>query len=121
MADIIIPNLNNKSKQYLFKNKLTLKKKSKSKLLKESLYMLILSALLFAINYLIPNKNQLFGDFTKNLLNMYMNFSQFLGHFFQIIIVCFLVLSSLTSLLLLFGAFYRIFKVTSRKSRKIFL
>ena len=121
MADKIIPNLNNKSKQYLFKNKLTIKKKSKSKLFRESFLMFLISGLLFAICFYIPNKKLLFGSFLENLLNIYISFSEFLGYFFQIIIVFFIVISFLSSLLLLVGGVYRIIRIFARKSRKIFL
>ena len=59
MADLNIPNLNIKSDRYIFKKKLNLRRKSKKRLLTESLVFFILSVLLVYINYLIPNKNLL--------------------------------------------------------------
>jgi len=59
MADLNIPNLNIKSDKYIFKKKLSLRRKSKRILLTESFFLFILSVLLVYINYLIPNKNLL--------------------------------------------------------------
>ena len=68
MADLKVPNLNNKSKQYLFKNKLPIAKKSKSKLLKESILMILAGLLIFAIGYYIPSQDLLFNGFTSPVL-----------------------------------------------------
>ena len=56
MADLNIPNLNIRSDKYIFKKKLNLRRKSKKRLVTESLFLFILSFLLVYINYLIPNK-----------------------------------------------------------------
>ena len=59
MADLNIPNLNMNSDKYIFKKKLSLRRKSKRRLLTESAFLFIFSLLLVYINYLIPNKNLL--------------------------------------------------------------
>ena len=67
MADLNIPNLNKKSDKYIFKKKLSLRRKSKRKLFIESALMFILGLLLVFINYLIPEKNLLLSNLPKNL------------------------------------------------------
>ena len=59
MADLKIPNMNLKSDKYIFKKKLSLRRKSKRRLFYESSFMFIMSLILVYINYLIPNKNML--------------------------------------------------------------
>ena len=59
MADLNIPNLNMNSDKYIFKKKLSLRRKSKKRLFIESALMFILSLILVYINYLIPKKNLL--------------------------------------------------------------
>ena len=65
MSDLKIPNLNNNSNNFLFKKKLSLRRKSKRKLIKESFFMFSLGILIIYLNYLIPNKISIFN----NLLN----------------------------------------------------
>ena len=56
MNDLKIPKLNRNSDKYLFKTKLSLRRKSKRKLIIESFLMLLLSNLILLVNYVIPNK-----------------------------------------------------------------
>ena len=56
MADLNIPNLNMKSDKYIFKKKLSLRRKSRRRLFSESVFLFIISLLLVYINFLIPNK-----------------------------------------------------------------
>ena len=69
MTDLNIPNLNMKSDKYIFKKKLSLKRKSKKRLLFESAFMFITSLLIIYINYLIPNKILLLQNIPKTLNN----------------------------------------------------
>jgi hypothetical protein len=69
MADLKIPNLNMKSDKYIFKKKLSLKRKSKKRLFTESAFLFSLSLLLVYINYLIPNKNFLLENFPSTFNN----------------------------------------------------
>ena len=119
MPELRIPNLNNRSRQYLFKNKLTIKRKSKIKLLSESLLMFISSFILILLNYLIPQKKVLFYSFIDNIYQIYINFLDFFKYFFQILLVLFIILTLITSVLLFIGAFYRISKILRRKTKKL--
>ena len=118
MSELKIPKLNNKSRQFLFKNKLTIKRKSKKKLLNESLLMFISSFILIFLNYLIPQKKNLIYSFIDNSYQIYINFLNFFKYFFQILLVLFIIFSLITSLILLIGALYRIYKIFRRKTRK---
>ena len=119
MADLNIPNLNIKSDKYTFKKKLNLKRKSKRTLITESFFLCILSLLLFYINYLIPNKNLLLQNlpvaFNKSVLLLLDLFS----YFYEIFLVIFIFVSSLTALILMIGSFYRLLKLSKRKSKQI--
>ena len=66
MADLKIPNLNKNSDKYFLKKKLSLRRKSKSKLINESFIMIFFSALIVYINYLIPNKISIFNNLLIN-------------------------------------------------------
>ena len=118
MSELKIPNLNNRSRQYLFKNKLTIKRKSKKKLLSESLLMFISSFILIFLNYLIPQKKILFYSFINNIYQIYINFLNFFKYFYQILVVLFIIFSLITSVILIIGAIYRVYKILRRKTRK---
>ena len=119
MSELKIPNLNNRSRQYLFKNKLTIKRKSKSKLLSESLLMLISSFILIFLNYLIPQKKSLFYSFIDNIYQIYINFLNFFKYFYQIFLVLFIIFAIITSIILLIGALYRMYRILRRRTRKL--
>ena len=89
MADLNIPKLNKKSEKYLFKNKLTLRKKSKKKLLYESLLMISVGTLLLYINLLIPKKTILFKSFFINLEQSIVIFVVLFSYLFKIFLVFF--------------------------------
>ena len=119
MADLNIPNLNKKSDKYLFKKKLTLRRKSKKNLIRESLLMFLLGILIIYLNYLVPNKINLFKNITftfgktLNLLN------QLLPLLLEISIVFIIFVSLTFSIILFMGSFYRVIKVIKRKTKKI--
>ena len=119
MADLKIPNLNIKSDKYIFKKKLNLRRKSKIRLFTESFFLFILSILLIFINYLIPNKNLLLQNlpvtFNKSLLLIIDLFS----NLYEIFLVIFIFVSSFTAFILMIGSFYRLFRVSKRKSKQI--
>ena len=119
MAELNIPNLNKKSEKYLFKNKLNIRRKSKRRLLRESVFMLFSSLVLIYINYLIPKKALLFESFFENFEKLFNILSVFSSYLFQIALVIFISLSMLTSSILLIGSFYRIIRVLKRKTRNI--
>ena len=119
MADLNIPNLNIKSDKYIFKKKLNLRRKSKRRLFTESFFLFILSVLLVYINYLIPNKNLLLQNlpstFNKSILLLIDLFS----YLYEILLVIFIFASSFTAIIFMIGSFYRLFRVSKRKSKKI--
>ena len=119
MADLNIPNLNIKTDKYIFKKKLNLRRKSKRRLFTESFFLFILSIFLVYINYLIPNKNLLFQNlpstFNKSLLLLIELFS----YLYEMFLVIFIFASSFTALILMIGSFYRLFRISKRKSKQI--
>ena len=118
MTELKIPNLKNRSRQYLFKNKLTIKRKSKIKLLSESLYMFLSAFVLIFINYLIPQKKILIYSFVDNIYQIYINFLSFFKYFYQIILVFMIFSTVLFAVIFFVGALYRVFKIFRRKSKK---
>ena len=118
MADLNIPNLNLKSDKYIFKKKLSLRRKSKRRLLSESAFMFILSLFLIYINYLIPDKNLLLQNLSKTLNNAYILIIDLISNLYELFLVVFIFVSSVTALILLLGCFYRIFRVINRKTRQ---
>ena len=119
MADLNIPNLNIKSDKYIFKRKLNLRRKSKRRLFTESFFLFILSVLLFYINYLIPNKNLLLQNLPSTLNKSFLLLIDLFSYLYQIFLVIFIFVSSFTALILMIGSFYRLFRVSKRKSKKI--
>ena len=119
MTDLNIPNLNKKSDKYLFKKRLTLRRKSKSKLLRESFLMSILSFLIIYLNYLIPNKLTILRNFPDTLEKSFSLSVQLLTNLFQIFLIIFIIVSVFLSIFLLLGSFYRLYKIINRKTEKI--
>ena len=119
MADLNIPNLNIKSDKYIFKKKLNLRRKSKRRLFTESFFLFIFSALLVYINYLIPNKNLLFQNLPSTFNKSFLLIIDLFSYLYEIFMVIFIFASSFTSLVLMIGCFYRLFKVSKRKSKQI--
>ena len=118
MADLNIPNLNLKPDKYIFKKKLSLRRKSKRRLLSESAFMFILSLFLIYINYSIPNKNLLLQNLSKTLNNAYVLTIDLISNLYELFLVVFIFVSYVTALILLLGCFYRIFRVMKRKTRQ---
>ena len=116
MADLNIPKINMKSDKYIFKKKLSLKRKSKKRLLIESVSMFILSCLLAYINYLIPNKNLLFQNLPTTLNKTLSLITDLFSNLYLVIVVIFIISSMFVSLLLLIGSFYRLFRIVKRKT-----
>ena len=119
MADLKIPNLNMKSDKYIFKKKLSLRRKSKKRLFIESAFMFLLSLFLVYINYLIPNKNLLLQNLPGTLNKSFILLIDLSSNIFEIILVLFIFISIITALFLLIGSFYRIFRIANRKTRQI--
>jgi len=119
MADLNIPNLNKKSDKYIFKKRLTLRRKSKRRLFIESCIMFILSIVCVYLNYLIPNKKLLFQNLPTILNNTSKLFIDLFFNLFDIFLVIFIFISYLIILILFIGAVSRLVKINKRKTRII--
>ena len=119
MADLSIPNLNLKSDKYIFKKKLSLRRKSRRRLFSESAFLFILSALLVYINYLIPNKNLLLQNLPTTFNKSFLLIIDLFSYLYEILLVIFIFASSFTALILMVGSFYRLYRISKRKSKKI--
>ena len=119
MADLNIPNLNMKSDKYIFRKKLNLRKKSKRRLLTESCFLFILSVLLIYINYLIPNKYLLLKNLPNTFNKSFLIVIDLFSYLYEIILVIFIFVSFFIALILMVGSFYRLFRVSKKKSKQI--
>ena len=119
MADLKIPNLNIKSDKYIFKKKLNLRRKSKRRIFTESFFLFILSVLLVYINYLIPNKNLLLQNLPSTFNKSFLLLIEIFSYLYEIFLVIFIIVSYFTALILMIGSFYRLFRVSKRKSKQI--
>ena len=119
MAELNIPNLNIKSDKYIFKKKLNLRRKSKKRLFTESFFLFIFSVLLVYINYLIPNKNLLLQNLPTTINKSFFLLIDLFSYLYEIFLVIFIFASSLTALIFMLGSFYRLFRVSKRKSKQI--
>ena len=113
-----MPRSKKNSRQYLFKNKLNIRRKSKGELVKESFLMMMFGLFILLINYFIPDKLALFNSFNKNIFDIFSNVLKILSHTVEILIVLFIVCTVLFSLSLIAGSVNRIIKVVKPKSRK---
>ena len=92
MSDLKIPNLNKNSDKFFFKKKLSLRRKSKRKLIKESFVMLSFSIVIIYINYLIPNKKFLFANFLSNFGKLFANILDSLSFCYEICLAIFIII-----------------------------
>ena len=118
MADLKIPNLNNNSNNFLFKKKLSLRRKSKRNLIKESFFMFSFGILIIYLNYLIPNKITIFSNLLNNFSKLKANILVLISYSYQVCIALFIVISLIFAFILMLGTFSRLMKVVKRKSRK---
>ena len=119
MADLKIPNINMNSNKYIFKKKLSLRRKSKSRLFTEASLLFILSLLLVYLNYLIPNKYSLIQNLPTSLKKLFILTIDLFSNLYEICLVIFIFVSSFISLILMIGCFSRLFRVIKRKSKQI--
>ena len=119
MADLKIPNLNKNSDKYFFKKKLSLRRKSKSKLINESFIMAFFSAFIIYLNYLIPNKILIFNNLFTNLSKLYTNVLDSFSYVYEICLFIFIIFSLIFALILIIGSFSRILKVVKRKTSRL--
>ena len=114
-----MPNIKRKSRQYLFKNKLYKRGKSKRDLIKESSLMMIVGLFLLLINYLIPQKIELFNSFKNNIIGTLNNLMEIFSYLLEILIVLLICFIFLISLFLIAGSINRIIKLLLPRSGKI--
>ena len=114
-----MPNIKRKSRQYLFKNKLYKRGKSRKDLIKESFFMMIVGLFLLLINYFIPQKFELFNSFRNNVIGTLNNLLEIFSYSLEILIVLLICFIFLTSLFLIAGSINRIVKLLLPRSRKI--
>ena len=119
MADLNIPYKNKKNDKYIFKKKLPLRRKSKSRLFTESVFMFFVSFLLVYINYLIPNKGLLLQNLPTAFNKVLLLFIEFCSMLREILLVIFMFTSLLCSLFLIIGSIYRLVRILNRKTKKI--
>jgi len=119
MADLKIPNVKVNSNKYIFKKKLSLRRKSKRRLFTEAAFLFILSLLLVYLNYLIPNKNFLLQNLPISLNKSFILILDLFSNLYEICLVIFIFVSSFISLILMMGSFYRLFRIVKRKSKQI--
>ena len=119
MADLKIPNLDMNHNKYIFKKKLSLRRKTKRRLFLESLLMFSLSIFLLYINYLIPNKNLLLQNLPRTINKSFLLINDLFLNLCEIFLVIFIFTSALIALVLLIGSFYRMFRIMKRGTRQI--
>ena len=119
MTDLNIPSLNMNSDKYIFKKKLSLRRKSKRRLFTESFFLFILSVLLVYINYLIPNKNLLVQNLPSTFNKSFLLLIELFSYLYEIFLVIFIFVSCFSAFILMIGSFNRLFKVSKRKSKQI--
>ena len=119
MADLKIPNLNKNSDKYFFKKKLSLRRKSKSKLINESFIMLFFSAIIIYLIYLIPSKISIFKNLLFNFSKLFTNVMDSLSYIYEICLSLFIIFSLLFAFILTIGSFSRILKLVKRKTSRL--
>ena len=119
MADLKIPILNKNSDKFFLRKKLSLRRKSKSKLIKESFIMLFLSVLIIYLNYLIPNKITIFNNLIINLSRLMENILISISYLYEICLAIFVMISLIFALILIMGSLSRISKIVKRKTKRI--
>ena len=119
MTDLKIPNLNMNSNKYIFKKKLSLRRKTNRRLVIESVFMFILGIFLVYVNYLIPNKNLLLQNLPRTINKSFLLIYDLFLNLYEIFLVIFIFTSTLIALVLLIGSFYRMFRIMKRGTRQI--
>ena len=119
MADLKIPNLNKNSDKYFFKKKLSLRRKSKSKLINESFIMIFFSVIIIYLNYLIPSKISIFKNLLINFSKLFDNVLDSISYIYEICLFIFIIFSLIFALILIIGSITRILKVVKRKTSRL--
>ena len=119
MADLKFPNLNMNSDKYIFKKKISLKRKSKKRLFTESALLFGLSFLLVYINYLIPNKNSLLNNFPTTFNKSLELIIDLFLNLYELFLIIYIFVSSLIAFIMIIGSVYRLFRIYKRKSKQV--
>ena len=81
--------------------------------------MFISSILLVYVIYLIPNKNLLLQNIPTNINKSFELIVELFSNLLNLFLVFFIFISSITIIVLLTGSFYRLYKVTKKKTKHI--
>ena len=108
-----------KSEKYIFKKKLSSKRKSKKRLFIESGYMFFLGLFLLYINYLIPNKSSLLQNLPNNLTRSFLLIIDLFSSLYEVFLLMFILISWIIAIILFLGSFLRILKIFKRKIKSI--
>ena len=103
-----------RSEKYIFKKKLSLKRKSKRRLFIDSSIMLILSLFLVYISNLVPNKILLLQNIPNNLNKSFFLLIDLFLNLYEVFLLLFIVISWVIALILLIGSVVRFLKVMRR-------
>ena len=103
-----------RSEKYIFKKKLSLKRKSKRRLFIESAFMFILSLFLVYINNLIPNKILLLKNIPSNLNKSFSLLIDLFLNLYEVFLLVFIFMIWIIALILLIGSVIRFLKIMRR-------
>ena len=119
MADLKIPNLNKNSDKFFLKKKLSLRRKSKRKLVREFFLMFSFGVFLIFLIFRIPNKLEVFKNFLNNSVYLITNILSSMSYLYEISLAIFIVLLSTFALILILASLSRLIKLLKRNSRNI--
>ena len=103
-----------RSEKYIFKKKLSLKRKSKRSLFIESSFMFILSLFFVYISNLIPNKILLLQNIPNNLNKSFFLLIDLFLNLYEVFLLVFIFISWIIALILLIGSVIRFLKIMRR-------
>ncbi len=103
-----------RSEKYIFKKKLSLKRKSKRRLFIESAFMFILSLFLVYINNLIPNKILLLKNIPNNFNKSFSLLIDLFLNLYEVFLLVFIFIIWIIALILLIGSVIRFLKIMRR-------
>ena len=118
MADLKIPTLNKNSDKFFFKKKLSLRRKSRRKLINESFLMFSFSLFLIYVTYIIPNKALILNNFSNNLGKLKNIFLDSINYSYEICLAIFIITLYIFAFILMLGCLSRLMKILKRKSKK---
>ena len=81
--------------------------------------MMIVGFFLLLINYLIPQKMELFNSFKKNILEIIESIIELISKSFEVLVVLLICFTLLMSIFLIIGSINRLIKVMLPRPRKI--